>query len=80
MLSYVLTWAAEADLKANRIAVAISRAEEALKLARVLNYPSEVTLAQAILVRGLVTNGKFQEAYQQFRDLQTVIQGEGGNG
>lgn len=54
---------------------AISRAAEALQFSRMLNYPSEITLAQAILIRSAIAKGEPQKAYQQFRDLQTVIQG-----
>ena len=75
MLTYLLTWAAETDLQAERWKLGMDRAEEALQLARVLNYPSEVTLAQAVLIKGALSTEQQSTAYQTFQTLRTNMQG-----
>ena len=50
-LAYALTRTAEIDLRRGRASVAHTRADEALKLAQLLQRPSELVLARATLTR-----------------------------
>lgn len=70
MLAYVLTFAAEIDVKYDRIELALSRAEAALKAAKIINYPSEVVLAWAMVVHATLALDKCSEAMKHFQALQ----------
>lgn len=56
-LGYALTRAAEADLRRGDAASARARAEEALRLATLLERPSDVALARVALARVATMNG-----------------------
>ncbi|WP_187329285.1 AAA family ATPase [Halomicronema hongdechloris] len=54
MLAFVLTAAAESDLQREHPETAIPRAEEALQVAQIVDYPSSIALAWAVLIRATV--------------------------
>ena len=66
MLSYVLSGAAETDLERDHLRLAVSRAEMALQAAQLINHPSEMTLAWALLVQGWLAIGDRTQAKQTF--------------
>ncbi|WP_276750729.1 hypothetical protein [Chlorogloeopsis fritschii] len=81
MLAYILTCAAQIDLKShfdkqvenNGIQLEIVRAEEALHIAQIINYPSDIALAWVILVRAAIALGDFPKAVEQFQTLQRQV-------
>ncbi|NJM60273.1 MAG: transcriptional regulator, partial [Oscillatoriales cyanobacterium RU_3_3] len=62
MLSYVLIGAAQTDLECDRTFLATTRAEAALIAAQTVDHPSEIALAWAILLQGIlgwaIANGR----------------------
>lgn len=73
MLAYVLIRAAIVDLKTNRIELAAQRAETALKAALIMNHPSEIALAWAILIQSTLIMGDWQQAKDWFESLRPQI-------
>jgi predicted ATPase len=73
MLAYVLIGAAEVDLNCDRPALAVNRAEAALRNAQIVNHPSEIALSWAVLIQGLFALGEQQQATEQFELLQQAI-------
>lgn len=72
ILSFTLTVAAETDLTHQCIELAVVRAEEALKMARIVNHPSEMALAWAALLEGLFILDKPQ-GMASLQDLQQTL-------
>lgn len=70
MLSYVLIGAAEVDLESERLELASIRAEIALQAAQIMQHPSEIALAWATMIRGILALGDSPRATKEFRDLQ----------
>lgn len=70
MLAYTLTFAAEVDLKYHRTELAIDRAEAAFRAAQIVDHPSEIALAEATLIFGLLQRGDDQSALALLNDLQ----------
>jgi hypothetical protein len=73
MLSCVLNVAAEADLAAQRLELAVVRAEAALEVAQIKNHASETASAWAILIHSLVGLGDWKQATAQFEALHPHI-------
>jgi DNA-binding SARP family transcriptional activator/predicted ATPase len=73
MLAYVLIGAAEVDLNCDRPALAVNRAEAALRNAQIVNHPSEIALSWAVLIQGLFALGEQQQATDQLELLQQAI-------
>lgn len=71
-LAFSLTRAAQMDLTAGDATGASRRAEEALRMAQVLQRPSEVALAQAVLVRAARSRGNESEALLYENALRRV--------
>jgi tetratricopeptide (TPR) repeat protein len=65
-LAYALTRTAEIDLRDGRPSSAHTRAEEALRLAQVLQRPSELILARATLVRAAAAM-QDEQRFSQYR-------------
>jgi DNA-binding SARP family transcriptional activator len=65
-LAYALTRTAEIDLRHGRPSSAHTRAEEALRLAQLLQRPSELVLARATLARAAATM-RDEERFNQYR-------------
>ena len=76
-LAYVLTFAAEIDLDNGNLEQAMVRAEQALKAACIVDHPSDITLARAILVRGKWMTNNLEEAKEQLIKLQEYIADRG---
>ena len=74
MLSYVMIGIAEVDLECHRPELAVVRAETALSAAKIIHHPSEIALAWAILIQGLLAVGNWQQGIAQFEFLQTQIE------
>jgi hypothetical protein len=72
-LAFSLTRAAQMDLTAGDATGASRRAEEALRMAQVLQRPSEVALAQAVLVRAARRRGNESEALLYENALRRVV-------
>ncbi|HEY9624681.1 MAG TPA: BTAD domain-containing putative transcriptional regulator [Crinalium sp.] len=73
MLSYVLAHAAQVDLECDRFDLAVHRAEAALEAAQVVNQPSEMGLAWAVLVQAELERGDRQRATDWFEALYRDI-------
>ncbi len=70
MLAYTLTFAADIDLKYHRTELAIARAEAAFRAAQMVDHPSEMALAEATLIRGILQQGDHKTALQSLKNLQ----------
>jgi DNA-binding SARP family transcriptional activator len=73
ILSYVLIGAAETDLKHNHPRLAIIRAEIALQAAQMINHFSEIALAWALAIQGLMALGDRDQATEKFESLRHKI-------
>ncbi len=73
MLAYVLIGLAETDLNREQPALAVDRAQFALENAQIVNHPSEIALAWAVLIQGLFTSGEGQRATEQLTQLQQTL-------
>lgn len=73
MLSYVLIGAAQIDLDCDRTFLATTRAEAALAAAQTVDHPSEIALAWAILIQGILSLGDRERAIVLFESLQERI-------
>ncbi|MGL5059247.1 MAG: hypothetical protein ACRC62_04625, partial [Microcoleus sp.] len=73
MLSYVLIGAAEMDLECDRTFLATTRAEAALEAAQTVDHPSEIALAWAILLQGILGLGDRERAIELFESLRSRI-------
>lgn len=69
MLAYVQTLAAEFDLQQGRTQQAIERAEAALAAAQIVNIPSDIALAWAVLIQGVLALGQIDCAADHFQTL-----------
>lgn len=69
MLSYVLIGAAEIDLNNDRSQLAATRADAALQAAQIVNHPSEIALAWAILTQATLASGDREQAIARFQSL-----------
>jgi predicted ATPase len=76
ILAYVLIGAAEIDLQSDRLELAVHRAEFALKNAQIVNHPSEIALAWAALVQGLLGLGEIERAKVQFETGYPTLERE----
>lgn len=73
MLSYVLIGAAQIDLDCDRTLEATTRAEAALEAAQTVEHPSEIALAWAILIQGILGLGDRERAIALFESLRSRI-------
>jgi DNA-binding SARP family transcriptional activator len=73
MLSYILIGAAETDLERDRPQLAIIRTKTALQAALIIDHPSEIALAWAMLIQGFLTVGESEQAIAQFEALRNQI-------
>jgi DNA-binding SARP family transcriptional activator len=73
MLSYVLIGAAQIDLDCDRTLEATTRAEAALTAAQTVDHPSEIALAWAILIQGILGLGDRERAIVLFESLTERI-------
>ncbi|MEG3876189.1 BTAD domain-containing putative transcriptional regulator [Microcoleus sp. herbarium7] len=73
MLSYVLIRAAQIDLDCDRTFLATTRAEAALAAAQTVDHPSEIALAWAILIRGILGLGDRERAIELFEGYKDRI-------
>ncbi|NJR25930.1 MAG: AAA family ATPase, partial [Richelia sp. CSU_2_1] len=73
MLSYVLIGAAQTDLECDRTFLATTRAEAALIAAQTVDHPSEIALAWAILLQGILGLGDRERAIELFESLRSRI-------
>jgi tetratricopeptide (TPR) repeat protein len=73
MLSYVLIGAAEIDLRGDRVALARDRAVLALTAAELVNHPSEIALAGALLVRATLALGDRDQAAAHVQTLHDKL-------
>ncbi|HEY9603869.1 MAG TPA: hypothetical protein V6C85_19795, partial [Allocoleopsis sp.] len=64
MLAYIQTVAARMDLQQGRTKKAIARAEEALEAAQIVNNPSEIALAWAVIIQASIRLENHQCATQ----------------
>jgi hypothetical protein len=74
-LAYTLTRAAACDIEQGHEARAQQRAEEALEIARLLERPSEIALAQVVLVQAAAASADGEETA---RHLAALTQGANG--
>jgi len=73
MLAYVQSFAALVDLQQGRTDQAMTRAQAAQAAAQRVKNPSEIVLAEAILVQASLTLGRHTDAMQQFQALQQQV-------
>jgi DNA-binding SARP family transcriptional activator len=73
VLAYVLIGAAEVDFAQQQFELAAVRAESALQAAQVMQHPSEIAIAWAILIQSLFASGEQEQAFVQFKALQGDI-------
>lgn len=73
MLAFVQTIAAQWDLEQGDLAQAVLRAEAALEAAQVVDNPSAIALAWAIIIQASQQRGNAICAHRHFTDLKTQI-------
>ncbi|HEY9600881.1 MAG TPA: hypothetical protein V6C85_04670 [Allocoleopsis sp.] len=75
MLAYIQTVAARMDLQQGRTKKAIARAEEALEAAQIVNNPSEIALAWAVIIQASIRLENHHCATQHVAQLQNKVEG-----
>ncbi|MEW6494066.1 MAG: hypothetical protein AB1589_16365 [Cyanobacteriota bacterium] len=73
MLCYIQTFAAEIDLQQQHTEQAITRAQEALQAAQIVNNPSELALAWAVFIQAEISLGDRKSATKHWQDFKQKV-------
>ncbi|WP_416676114.1 hypothetical protein [Egbenema bharatensis] len=76
VLSYIQTIAGQWDLQQGHLLQAVTRAEEALEAAQMVDNPSEIALAWSIIIQASHQRGNLACAQRHHRELQAKLKNQ----
>lgn len=74
MQAYILIGAAEVNFAQEQYELAAVRAEEALQTAQIMNHPSQIAIAWALLIQSALALGQVDRAIAHFKTLREQIE------